>query len=107
MISRSPSLRVMASSPDNSNSLGIRTAGFATILEELDVSFCGHHAPSIELIIEAAMATQQFMLSEFPWDKRYSVTGVEDVLTPALAVYPEIIAANIARTLHLLGGGLG
>src|SRR5262249_27792702 len=25
-------------------------------------------------------------------------------LTPALVVYPEIIASNIARTLHLLGG---
>jgi D-serine deaminase-like pyridoxal phosphate-dependent protein len=50
------------------------------------------------------MATQNFMLSEFPWDERHRVTGIEDVLTPALVVYPEIIASNIARTLHLLGG---
>lgn len=44
------------------------------------------------------------MLSEFPWDERYGVCDMEDVLTPALLVYPEIIASNIARTLDLLGG---
>lgn len=44
------------------------------------------------------------MLSEFSWDERYRVSGVEDVLTPALVVYPDIIAANIARTLELLSG---
>ena len=44
------------------------------------------------------------MLSEFPWDERHRVTGIEDVLTPALVIYPEIVASNIARTLHLLGG---
>lgn len=44
------------------------------------------------------------MLSEFPWDERHCVAGIEDVLTPALVVYPEIVASNIARTLHLLGG---
>lgn len=44
------------------------------------------------------------MLSEFPWDARYRASEIEDVLTPALAVYPEIIASNIARTLDLLGG---
>jgi len=50
------------------------------------------------------MASQNFMLSEFPWDQRYRVTGLEDVLTPALVVYPEVIGANIERTFHLLGG---
>jgi D-serine deaminase-like pyridoxal phosphate-dependent protein len=49
------------------------------------------------------MAMRDFMLSEFPWDARYRVTGIEDVLTPALVVYPEIIGANIARTLDLVG----
>ena len=44
------------------------------------------------------------MLSEFAWDRRYRISGLEDVLTPALAVYPEIVASNIARTLELLGG---
>jgi D-serine deaminase-like pyridoxal phosphate-dependent protein len=50
------------------------------------------------------MATQKFILNEFPWDPRYRVNEIEDVLTPALAVYPEMIASNIARTLQLLGG---
>jgi D-serine deaminase-like pyridoxal phosphate-dependent protein len=44
------------------------------------------------------------MLSEYPWEERHRVTGVEDVLTPALVVYPDIVASNIARTLQLLGG---
>src|SRR5215831_1137016 len=55
-------------------------------------------------IIEATMATQKFMLSEFPWDERYRVSDMDNVLTPALVVYPEIIASNIMRTLDLLGG---
>jgi D-serine deaminase-like pyridoxal phosphate-dependent protein len=50
------------------------------------------------------MASANFMLSRFPWDQRYRVSQIEDVLTPALVLYPEIIASNIARTLHLLGG---
>jgi len=50
------------------------------------------------------MATKNFMLNEFPWDQGYRVTGLEDVLTPALVVYPEVIGANIERTFDLLGG---
>ncbi|MGH9742089.1 MAG: D-TA family PLP-dependent enzyme [Candidatus Acidiferrum sp.] len=55
-------------------------------------------------IIRAAMANQKSMLRELDWDPRYEVRGLEDVLTPALAVYPEIIASNIEQTLRLLGG---
>lgn len=44
------------------------------------------------------------MLQEFPWDQRYAVSGIEDVLTPALVMYPDFIAANIERTLNLLDG---
>ena len=44
------------------------------------------------------------MLNEFPWDHRYRVSGIDDVLTPALVVYPDFIASNIAQTLRLLGG---
>jgi D-serine deaminase-like pyridoxal phosphate-dependent protein len=44
------------------------------------------------------------MVSEFPWDPRYAVARLDDVMTPALVIYPEIITANIERTLHLLGG---
>ena len=46
------------------------------------------------------------MLSEFSWDQRYHVSDIDNVLTPALVVYPEIIDSNIARTLHLLGGNV-
>jgi len=50
------------------------------------------------------MATQKTMLSEFGWDPRYRVSSVDDVLTPALVMYPDLIAANIQRTLDLLDG---
>jgi D-serine deaminase-like pyridoxal phosphate-dependent protein len=50
------------------------------------------------------MATQKSMLAEFPWDSRYQLSGIADVLTPALLLYPEILAANIDRTVALLGG---
>src|SRR5271170_8110071 len=50
------------------------------------------------------MAMQKSMLSEYAWDPRYKVSGIEDVMTPALVVYPAIISSNIERTLELLGG---
>jgi D-serine deaminase-like pyridoxal phosphate-dependent protein len=34
----------------------------------------------------------------------YRVKNIETVLTPALAIYPEIVDANIATTVRLLGG---
>jgi D-serine deaminase-like pyridoxal phosphate-dependent protein len=50
------------------------------------------------------MAAQKSMLSQFPWDSRYRVSGTEDVLTPALLIYPEFIGSNIEATLALVGG---
>jgi D-serine deaminase-like pyridoxal phosphate-dependent protein len=50
------------------------------------------------------MAAINLMLDEFPWDERYRVPDLDEVLTPALAVYPELIASNIERTLALLNG---
>ena len=44
------------------------------------------------------------MLSEFAWDAGYRLSGIDDVLTPALVVYPTFIASNIERTLGLLDG---
>jgi len=58
----------------------------------------------LRAIIKTAMATQKFMLNEFAWDQRYRVAAVEDVLTPALVLYPEIVSSNIQRTLELLNG---
>jgi hypothetical protein len=50
------------------------------------------------------MAYHEFLVSEFHWHERYRVTSTEEVLTPALVLYPEFIAPNIGRILHLLGG---
>ena len=58
----------------------------------------------LRAIISAEMTTQKSMLGEFRWDERYRVSRVEDVLTPALVIYPEMIGWNIARTLAVLGG---
>ena len=44
------------------------------------------------------------MLSEFSWDRCYRVSDVDQVLTPALVMYPDVIASNIEQTLQLLGG---
>jgi D-serine deaminase-like pyridoxal phosphate-dependent protein len=74
------------------------------VRDEGEFRFYGGFALQVRVIIEAAMATQKLMLSEFPWDERYRVKGIEEVLTPALVVYPDILASNIAQTLQLLGG---
>jgi D-serine deaminase-like pyridoxal phosphate-dependent protein len=58
----------------------------------------------LRAIIETGMATQKCMLSEFSWDQRYRASSLDDVLTPALLLYPEIVASNIERTLELLDG---
>jgi D-serine deaminase-like pyridoxal phosphate-dependent protein len=50
------------------------------------------------------MTTQKSMISEYAWDPSYTVSSIEDVMTPALVVYPEFIASNIERTVSLLGG---
>jgi D-serine deaminase-like pyridoxal phosphate-dependent protein len=47
---------------------------------------------------------QKTMISEFAWDPIYKVSDVDNVMTPALLVYPELIASNIERTVGLLGG---
>ena len=44
------------------------------------------------------------MLTEFPWDERYRISNLDDVLSPALVLYPEIITSNIERTVQLLDG---
>ena len=58
----------------------------------------------LRAIIEAGMATQKCILSEFAWDQRYRASSLDDVLTPALLLYPEIVASNVERTLELLDG---
>jgi D-serine deaminase-like pyridoxal phosphate-dependent protein len=50
------------------------------------------------------MAAQKAMLTEFASDSRYHISSIAEVLTPALLLYPEILSANIDRTVELLGG---
>ena len=56
--------------------------------------------PRYHLII---MADAKRLLDKFPWDARYRVPDIENILTPALVVYPDFIASNIDRTVQLLG----
>lgn len=44
------------------------------------------------------------MISDFAWNGIYRVPDLEEILTPALVLYPEIVSSNISRTLDLLGG---
>jgi D-serine deaminase-like pyridoxal phosphate-dependent protein len=62
----------------------------------------GGRDPHLRVIIALIMSTQKPMLTEFPWDPRYHLSSIADVLTPALLLYPEILAANIDRTVELL-----
>ena len=55
-------------------------------------------------MIEAEMAPIKLMLDEFPWQEQYRISEAENILTPALAIYPEIVASNIATTIRILGG---
>ena len=55
-------------------------------------------------MINGAMPSPKFMLSEFPLPAKYRISSLNDILTPALVLYPEVISSNITRTLELLGG---
>jgi len=46
----------------------------------------------------------KFLLQEFPWRDRYRVPDLDNVLTPALAIYPDAIISNVQSTLNLLDG---
>ena len=50
------------------------------------------------------MSAPKFMIDTLPWDNRYRLHDASSVLTPALILYPEIVAANIQHTLDLLHG---
>src|SRR5499427_2832192 len=50
------------------------------------------------------MAATEHAVSKIFSDEPYRITGVESVMTPALAIYPEIVDANIAATLRVMGG---
>lgn len=50
------------------------------------------------------MADAKMFAASLPWDERYRVEEMAEVMTPALVVYPEFVESNIAATLRLLGG---
>jgi D-serine deaminase-like pyridoxal phosphate-dependent protein len=52
----------------------------------------------------AGAMTAKLMIDEFPWNSRYAVDQTENILTPALVIYPELVDHNIRQTLQLLEG---
>ena len=48
--------------------------------------------------------SHKMMIGEYPLEPAYVVNSFDEILTPALLVYPEIIESNIERTLRLLDG---
>src|SRR5689334_10089545 len=52
----------------------------------------------------AGAMTAKMMIDEFPWNSRYAVDQTENILTPALVIYPELVDHNIRQTLQLLEG---
>ncbi len=46
----------------------------------------------------------QKMAREFAWNPRYAMSSLDDVMTPALLVYPAVVASNVDRMTALLGG---
>jgi len=50
------------------------------------------------------MADQKFSPSVFPSIANYQIAGIESVMTPALAIYADKVAANIAATIRALDG---
>jgi D-serine deaminase-like pyridoxal phosphate-dependent protein len=50
------------------------------------------------------MTATKHAASEVFSDEPYRIAGVESVMTPALAIYPEIVDANIEATLRVMGG---
>jgi D-serine deaminase-like pyridoxal phosphate-dependent protein len=60
--------------------------------------------PSAPLYHRSAMSTPKNVLTDFPWHDQYRLSHLDDVLTPALLLYPDLIASNIDCTLRLLGG---
>ena len=50
------------------------------------------------------MTATKTAVSEIFSDEPYRIAGIESVMTPALAIYPEIVDANIEATLRTMGG---
>src|SRR6202035_2803559 len=51
-----------------------------------------------------SMTAKKSMVNEVTWDPLYEVPRLAELLTPALVIYPEMIAWNIDVTVRLLSG---
>lgn len=50
------------------------------------------------------MAQLKFILPSIAWNDRFRLDNVDDILTPALLVYPDALESNINAILKTLGG---
>ena len=53
------------------------------------------------------MAAPKMLLPTLAWDERFRVENAEDVMTPALLLYPDAVAANIDAIVKSLSGDAG
>ena len=53
------------------------------------------------------MPDPKMFVPSLPWDDRYRVADPAAIMTPALAIYPDVVDSNIEATLRLLGGDAG
>src|SRR5579871_588080 len=51
-----------------------------------------------------SMAPPKMLLPTLNWEGRFLVENSDDVMTPALLIYPDAIASNIGATLKVLHG---
>src|SRR5438067_78129 len=49
----------------------------------------------------------KMLLPTLAWDERFRVENAEDVMTPALLLYPDAVAANIDAIVKSLSGDAG
>jgi D-serine deaminase-like pyridoxal phosphate-dependent protein len=58
----------------------------------------------IDSFAREKMAAPKMMLAGLTWDERFRVENAEDIMTPALLIYPDAVAANIDAMLRVLDG---
>jgi D-serine deaminase-like pyridoxal phosphate-dependent protein len=63
-----------------------------------------HFRAIIVLLARKTMAAPKTMLPALAWDERFRVENADDVMTPALLLYPDAVAANIDAVLRVLDG---
>jgi D-serine deaminase-like pyridoxal phosphate-dependent protein len=62
-------------------------------------SLCGF----VDEVMEKKMTSPASAMPALAFDADYRIAEIESVMTPALVIYPDIVDANIAATLRVLG----